>query len=473
MRCPHCGHMNYGEERYCGNCGALLTPEEADAPQEVRGAVLMPGEDPERTRIVSPREVPQDPDHVPGFDTTVMQVQNAGAARKAAAAAPQPAAEPEPQPQQPPTPEPLGGDVQPPQGVIPPRSAYGPGSGHGYDHQPRERVKGDSDSAGLVPLLAGVLLGLVAIILFLFVFRSCPAQRANDEQRREEEAATREAVTEQAAPEEEEDPEAVEPKAVLDDYSWEELSLIAGYIEAAPTIEESTRIAIQYNLLNADGTVSGNAKAVTLNDGTVCYVRVAGIMHDTKADGSGRAGITFVTTGVVGTHNMNATNTNEGGWEGSDMRAWMNARSGLLGQLPQELQDVIVPVQKASDNVGHSTSLDCVSRTDDTLWLLSVHEVAGDVNWDWSSDSANSGTYNQIMNSEGDQYQLFQEMNVANAEANWQLVMSDAAGNETAWWLRSSSISVTDHFRYTNRGGDPSYFGDAVDALGVVFGFCL
>ena len=51
--------------------------------------------------------------------------------------------------------------------------------------------------------------------------------------------------------------------------------------------------------------------------------------------------------------------------------------------------------------------------------------------------------------------------------------MSDAAGNETAWWLRSSSISVTDHFRYTNRGGDPSYFGDAVDALGVVFGFCL
>lgn len=476
MQCPYCGHEYFGEETYCGNCGALLLPEEESG--EGPGAVPVEGE-PDRTVLQDPDVQAAlakgaDPNYVPGFDTIVMQVQNAGDARQAAAQAARTEQMDVPaQPAAPSEPEPLGGDIQPPQGVIPPRSAYGPGSGHGYDHRPMERPVDDPDSAGIIPLIAGVFLGLMAIVLFLFVFRSCPAQRAQDQSRREEEAATREAVTEEAAPEEEEEEFEVEAKAEINDYTWEELAHIASYIEEAPNEDEATRIAIQYNLLNPDGSVTGNAKEVVLSDGTVFYVRVAGILHDTKADGSGRAGITFVSTGVVGRHNMNAQNTNQGGWADSDMRAWMNARSGLLGSLPQELQDVIVPVQKATNNEGHSLSMDCVTRTDDQLFLLSVHEVAGDVNWAWSSDSANSGTYNQIMNAEGDQYQLFQEMRVNGADPNWQLVMSDSAGNSSTWWLRSSSVSVTDHFRYANYDGDPSYFGDAVDSMGVVFGFCL
>lgn len=50
------------------------------------------------------------------------------------------------------------------------------------------------------------------------------------------------------------------------------------------------------------------------NDDTMTY-RIIGINHDDLADGSGKAGLTFLTTSTGIRSRMNATETNVGGWE--------------------------------------------------------------------------------------------------------------------------------------------------------------
>ncbi|MBQ6395127.1 MAG: hypothetical protein IJH87_02125, partial [Atopobiaceae bacterium] len=155
------------------------------------------------------------------------------------------------------------------------------------------------------------------------------------------------------------------------------------------------------------------------------------------------------------------------------MRNWLNSPSGLFGMLPADLARNIVPAAKQTNNTGHSTSLDCVTATSDVLWIPSVVEVAGPVNWTWSSDADNSGTYNAVMNAEGTQYRIFRDAGIAAEAGNGALIVYGADGSAIRWWLRSCSVSVNNHFRLVGTDGDPSLFDDATLPLGVVFGFCM
>ena len=84
---------------------------------------------------------------------------------------------------------------------------------------------------------------------------------------------------------------------------------------------------------------------------------------------------------------MNNTDTNKGGWQDSDMRAYLNgtgsyASSGsFYAALPETLQNAIAPVNKLSNNQGGDTNLTdkttAVSITTDKLWCLSEIEVYG------------------------------------------------------------------------------------------------
>ena len=47
---------------------------------------------------------------------------------------------------------------------------------------------------------------------------------------------------------------------------------------------------------------------------------IIGINHDDLADGSGKAGLTFLTTSTGIWSPMNAIDTNAGGWEKSELR---------------------------------------------------------------------------------------------------------------------------------------------------------
>lgn len=83
---------------------------------------------------------------------------------------------------------------------------------------------------------------------------------------------------------------------------------------------------------------------------------------------------TFVTSGSW--FNMNNSDSNSGGWSASSMRN--NIMPAFKNSMPSELQNVIKPVIKYTDNVGKkSTSSSSVTSTTESVFLLSEYEIFG------------------------------------------------------------------------------------------------
>ena len=167
-----------------------------------------------------------------------------------------------------------------------------------------------------------------------------------------------------------------EVRSALADYSWTELSQISALISAAESDEEGVKIASYYNLCDETGAIDAEAtKPLELADGTSVPIAVAGFRHDTRSDGSGLAGISFVARDSVGSQPMNALAQTAGGWEASTLRAWVN--EGLLAQLPAELADLLVAVDKTNNPVPGSGGGQTV--TSDRVWLLAYSEIVGEL----------------------------------------------------------------------------------------------
>ena len=127
---------------------------------------------------------------------------------------------------------------------------------------------------------------------------------------------------------------------------------------------------------------AGTIWRVRLTNGKEMKYRIIGINHDSYADGSGRAGLTFQTmNSAFGTGAMNAAPTNVGGWEKSELRQKMNSGE-IWNLLPSEFQTMVKSVSKLTNNAGGLGGVP--SSTDDKLFLLSSTEIWGDVDADGS-----------------------------------------------------------------------------------------
>lgn len=208
----------------------------------------------------------------------------------------------------------------------------------------------------------------------------------------------------------------------------------------------------------------GDKKTVTYN-GNTYFVQIIGFDHDNVSNptayGRQKAGITFqwgktddgVDAGdaylnagmIVGYYPMNSDPTNVGGWRESLMRT--TTMPAVKAQLPQELQSVIVNVDKLTSEGNQSTT---VETTSDDLWLLSEVEIFG------STEYSATG--------EGTQYEFYAD--------GASTVRLDTNGSEDWWWERSPRVDDGRSFCGVNRGGDP-ICGRAYIELGVSFGFCV
>ncbi|MBR3312888.1 MAG: hypothetical protein IKG18_01980 [Atopobiaceae bacterium] len=249
-------------------------------------------------------------------------------------------------------------------------------------------------------------------------------------------------------------------------YSWEELKEVSGAIAAAKSDKAGLDIAEEYHLVDSDGRLQGDTKDVTLTDGTKTSVRILGFRHD-ELVGGGLSGISFEFADAPKAHCMNAEDTNEGGWEASEMRAWLN--SDFWELLPKDLRSCIEPASKRTNNVGGDTGEDAsaVSATTDKLWLLAQIEVS-----DLGYGAA-----------EGSQYKLYEEDEGAH--------YSFKSGAEYVW-LRSPRWQRDDEYNNPNglplarfeadwgdhRSDNFEFNVEAVEELpstfnGVSPGFCL
>ncbi|TGY69082.1 zinc ribbon domain-containing protein [Enterorhabdus sp. NM05_H27] len=258
--------------------------------------------------------------------------------------------------------------------------------------------------------------------------------------------------------------EAATVKSAVEAYTWDELAQISDEIGAAGDEAAAIEVAKKYNLCTPEGKLDGTqVKLVTLTNNMTVPVQIVGFAHDDKTAG-GKAGITFMFGDAIAEAPMNQTDTNAGGWEASQMRAYLNGDGMAL--LPEDLKKVVAPVDKLTNNVGETQDVSAVTTTSDSLWLLSAAELCGSI--DWYSDPS----YNAVLNAEGFEYQLFRDTAVDSSNAN-DILVKNYQNSPSYWWERSPGPNYSDGFQRVSSDGNPAGYGIAGYSYGVVPGFCL
>ena len=187
----------------------------------------------------------------------------------------------------------------------------------------------------------------------------------------------------------------------------------------------------------------GDSKTVNIG-GTNYEVQIIGFNHDDNVSG-GKAAYSFQLVDCLNqTQQMNTSNTNTGGWNGSAMRGRM---STYKSQLPAALRNVIKTVKKKSGTGGGSSS--GTQQTNDDLFLLSEIEIFG------------TTTYSVA--GEGTQYEWYKAGNSRIKKVN---------GSASYWWERSPYSGNTNIFCGVGSSGSANNY-NAYASGGVSFGFCV
>ena len=184
----------------------------------------------------------------------------------------------------------------------------------------------------------------------------------------------------------------------------------------------------------------GTKFTMKLTDGQTLEYRIIGINHDDLADGSGKAGLTFLTTSTGIKSRMNATVTSAGGWERSELRQKMNS-GDIWNLMPSDFQSKVKTVTKLTNNVGGTDKNAAVTATSDKLFLLSYSEIVPTSYW----ASSHPWTSN-----EGTQYEAFKGKVTENYSGN------DCLKIGSGWWERSVCSSYSVGFLIASSSGDPS-----------------
>ena len=214
---------------------------------------------------------------------------------------------------------------------------------------------------------------------------------------------------------------------------------------------------------------AGTTWSVKLTNGKTMTYRIIGINHDDLADGTGKAGLTFWTIDIgLGSARMNATDTNAGGWEASELRAKMNSGE-IWALMPADFQSKVKTVKKLTNNVGGGDANKdaSVTTTTDKLFLLSNSEIVESPrafwasNWPWIS-------------SEGTQYEAFRGKVTNNYSDNQSI--SDSAKNGGYRYERTAYPNNPVSFLQIAYEGDPSvvWYGEGATYEGKICpAFCF
>lgn len=186
---------------------------------------------------------------------------------------------------------------------------------------------------------------------------------------------------------------------------------------------------------------AGTKFTLKLMNGKTLTYRIIGIDHDDLADGSGKAGLTFLTTSTGIMSRMNATDTNVGGWEKCELRQKMNSGE-IWNLMPSDLQSKVKPVRKLTNNVGGTDKNAAVTATTDKLFLLSYSEIVETPYSGWSEYS--------WIGKEGAQYEAFEGKVTENYSYNSAIAIG------RLWWERSMLPDNSAYFLLVDHRGSPS-----------------
>ncbi|VWL87497.1 Flp/Fap pilin component [Collinsella aerofaciens] len=194
------------------------------------------------------------------------------------------------------------------------------------------------------------------------------------------------------------------------------------------TLDEQKAAATDIAKNGTSSVVYAKAKAamdantswpMKLTDGRTVTYRIIGINHDDLADGSGKAGLTFVTTTyrTFGSQKMNS--------------------GEIWNLMPDDFQSKVQTVTKLTNNTKGQDQNSIVTPTNDRLYLLSSTELWGDKDGD------------------GTQYEFYRVKGCTSSSANWRYIPGNI-------WTRS--LVGNYGFRCTsNDGGSNWTISDSTD----------
>lgn len=216
----------------------------------------------------------------------------------------------------------------------------------------------------------------------------------------------------------------------------------------------------------ANGTANqnfavGDTKTVSVGyeDGTAetITVEIVDFNYDDLADGTGKAGISIMSVGVLAIE-MFPNNTkkvfngieagNAGGWSNSDIKTYCNG--SLFNALPVDLQKVIKPVVKLSDYGYADPNSDSMVETIDRVWLASKDEV-----WEY-------GTRYKKFARDSDRIKYYKK-------------------TEKLWYLRNTGLTTANSWAMINKSGGYNTSAEATETMlspyrerpRIAFGFCI
>lgn len=257
---------------------------------------------------------------------------------------------------------------------------------------------------------------------------------------------------------------------MLKDYTAAELQVIADDLAAN---ERESEYWAEFNLYLQED----QKWYFTLTDGTRMEFRIVGINHDNRSwaqEDKGdvkKAGITMQSVGLLPkTYPMNETNTNEGGWKESALRANMNNADGEIYQLFTDLLPYVATVDKMTKNIaGSDTSIvqdTTPTATSDKLWVMSYGEHVGK----YRSDT-------EGLTGEGTQYEYWKIVsnNGAWGIDTYEIATKYLTGttSPSSWRMRSVWPGSATEFSGVNNSGYPYARSHAINDSGICPCFCF
>ena len=227
-------------------------------------------------------------------------------------------------------------------------------------------------------------------------------------------------------------------------------------------------------------TLNGTVGALTLSNYTT-YAFIIGFNHNASVEGTNRIHFQLAKTALsggidvalcdssynsgvstTGYFSMNASNTNSGGWESSQMRTKicgtsLSSYSGtIIAVIPAVLRAVLKSVTKYTNNTGNNSTASAVTATTDYFFLLSEFEVFGSISYGNTNEENKQAQYSYY--------------SAGNSKVKYNHSATSTAA--VIWWLRSPRASRTTNFVIVSTRGTVSG-ASAVYSRGFAPGFCV
>lgn len=203
------------------------------------------------------------------------------------------------------------------------------------------------------------------------------------------------------------------------------------------TILANTNYATDYSI--------GDTKMLDLGTEGKHLMEIVAFDEDDKADGTGKAGITWISKTLLNTNcKMNASSSVTGGWETSQLRSYL--KETIKPLIPEIVRTGIVDVSKVQ-NVYEGNVKSVLSSTED-VWVPNAYELTN------NSYYENTGA-------------VYSSKFIA-PENRVKKKIGSSSGS--TWWLRTMSSKTI--FSYVLSSGSLGSSYSPSSSFGIALGFC-